>query len=516
MMVLFKLWKVGIVMENLVDFYNDLKSQMDPKEKNPEIQNTSKEVWHDDMVAKRDKLVNDCAKHLIVDIYHHSLPLDEPYKDGNPEMISDDVGNMLDKKNMTPMQYFKSAYEKTHAPLLEFVIRSLNQIGKEYQEDAMEDLRDKEEKGLPLTASDPNEDKVDSQLLEIKNDSEYEAFMDKLKKKTIDKIVNDVSTLIDDKKDTDDMEFDSTPNEDKDTEEEPTTESVIMTAMNYLSRNKLLLERADQKNNFNGEDPSSLPGSMERVPFGIPTASLDDIDVANMDPGTMSVIDAGKVHKGDNGMLMFPTEEIGGELAATIKAIRNVFSSTMVHVYDGNKAEYNPILTGVAIGIRGIRENDGYTLLYKDGYPRIIVDLIPMIKSNNRDIEYLFGKYLKEVCATFNEDVSTKFGIKAAYWTTLESEGVFHITAFAFNRENEEHALELLEKEIPDEVRKSWIRRLLDKILGRSLTPDQQIGTAVREATLVEMERTFNQINANTYKSYLECLNHGNGYVIRR
>ena len=505
-------------MENLVDFYNDLKSQMDPKAQDTEIQNRSKEVWRNNMVTKRDNLVDNCAKRIIVDIYHHTLPLDDQYKDCNPEMISDDVGSMLDKKNMTPMQYFKSAYDQTHAPLLEFVIRSLNEIGRQYQEDAMEDLKDKEEKGLPLTAADPNEDKVDSQLLEIKNDSEYEAFMDALKKKTIDKIVSDVSSLIDDKKESGDMEFNSDETSDSDTEE-PKLESVVVNAVNYLARQKLITEAVGEKNNFNGENPANIPGSMDRVPLGMPPASLDDIDAAKEDPSVMSLVDPGKIYKGDDGMLMFPTNEIGGELAETFKAIRNVFGSTMVHVFDANKAEYNPIVTGVAIGLRSIRENGGYTLLYKDGYPRIIVDLISMIghAPNDRDTEYLLSKYLKAVCAKFNEDVSTKYGIRAAHWTSLQSDKMLHITAFAFNEGNEEHALELLQKELPDEVKKSWIRRLLDKILGRSnLTQDQQIGTAIREATMVELERTFNQINRKNYKTYLEHLSHGNGYVIHR
>mgnify|MGYP007024724519 CR=1 FL=1 len=502
-------------MENLVDFYNDLKSQMDPKSQDTEIQNRSKEVWRNNMVTKRDNLVEDCAKRIIIDIYHHTLPLDDQYKDCNQQMVSDDVGSMLDKKNMTPMQYFKSAYEKTHAPLLEFVIRSINEIGRQYQEDATEDMKDKEEKGLPLVAVDPNEDKVDSQLLEIKGDSEYEAFMDALKQKTINKIVSDVSSLIDDKKETGDMEFNS---DDSSNDNEPALESVVVNAVNYLARQKLIMEAAVEKNNFNGENLANIPGSIDRVPFGMPTASLDDVDIAKADTSTMSLVDPGKIYKSDNGVLIFPTNEIGGELSKVIAVIRNVFGSTMIHVYDSNKTEYDPIVTGVAIGLNGIRENDGSILLYKDGYPRITVDLISTISvPATQDTEDLFSKYLNAVCAKFNEDVSTKYGVKALHWTTPQPDTTTHTTLFAFNEENEKRALELLQKELPDETKKSWIRRLLDKILGRSeLTQDQQIGAAVREATMVEMERAFNQINDRNYKTYLEHLSHGNGYVIHR
>lgn len=504
-------------MENLVDFYNDLKSQMDPKAQDTEIQNRSKEVWRNNMVTKRDNLVDNCAKRIIVDIYHHTLPLDDQYKDCNPEMISDDVGSMLYKKNMTPMQYFKSAYDQTHAPLLEFVIRSLNEIGRQYQEDAMEDLKDKEEKGLPLTAVDPNEDKVDSQLLEIKNDSEYEAFMDALKKKTIDKIVSDVSSLIDDKKESGDMEFNSDETSDSDTEE-PKLESVVVNAVNYLARQKLITEAVGEKNNFNGEDTSAIPGSVERAPIGIAASSLDDIDLAKVNPDVVSLVDRSTITKTNDGALIFPTNQIGGKLADIISGLRTVFANTMVHVYSSDKARYNDIVTAVALGIRSVKENNGFTFLYEEGYPRVVIDMIGMIEHpTNPELEEPLSAYLNTVCAQYNQDAGTKYGVKVLHWTRNDPGKVYHVTAFAFNEGNEQYVVDLLQQELPDGVNKSWIRRIIDKILGRSsLTQDQQIGTAIREATMVEMERTFNQINNKNYKTYLEHLSHGNGYVIHR
>lgn len=504
-------------MENLVDFYNDLKSQMDPKAQDTEIQNRSKEVWRNNMVTKRDNLVDNCAKRIIVDIYHHTLPLDDQYKDCNPEMISDDVGSMLDKKNMTSMQYFKSAYDQTHAPLLEFVIRSLNEIGRQYQEDAMEDLKDKEEKGLPLTAVDPNEDKVDSQLLEIKNDSEYEAFMDALKKKTIDKIVSDVSSLIDDKKESGDMEFNSDETSDSDTEE-PKLESVVVNAVNYLARQKLITEAAGEKNNFNGEDTSAIPGNVERAPIGIAASSLDDIDLAKVNPSVLSLVDRSTITKANDGALIFPTNQIGGKLADIISGLRTVFANTMVHVYSSDKVRYNDVVSAVALGVRSVKENKGFTFLYEEGYPRVVIDMIGMIEHPvDFGLEEPLSAYLNTVCAQYNQDAGTKYGVKVLHWTRNDPGKVYHVTAFAFNEGNEQYVVDLLQQELPNDVNKSWIRRIIDKILGRSsLTQDQQIGTAVREATMVEMERTFNQINGKNYKTYLEHLSHGNGYVIHR
>ena len=67
----------------------------------------------------------------------------------------------------------------------------------------------------------------------MKNDTEYETFIDKLKEKTINKIVTDVSKIITNKKEEKDMVFDPKP--------EAVSESYMSVSMDYI-QNKLMKE----------------------------------------------------------------------------------------------------------------------------------------------------------------------------------------------------------------------------------------------------------------------------------
>ena len=74
-------------------------------------------------------------------------------------------------------------------------------------EEAKEELKDAQENGedvvAPTTPDPETDDEIQNQLVDIKDDTEYDSFVDTLKKKTIDKIVSDVTKIINDKKETD-------------------------------------------------------------------------------------------------------------------------------------------------------------------------------------------------------------------------------------------------------------------------------------------------------------------------
>ena len=90
----------------------------------------------------------------------------------------------------------------------------------------------------PEPKADLSDENVDSQIVPIKDDMEYESFMQTLKKKTIDKIVKDVSSIINSKKEEKDMEFDSDNSNSEDNPE--LKESAVFEAMNRI--NNILLK----------------------------------------------------------------------------------------------------------------------------------------------------------------------------------------------------------------------------------------------------------------------------------
>lgn len=232
---------------NLTRFYDDLKQKLNNDE-GPEnnlinvkmgpggFNNSPNAMaWRNKAVKCRNHLEDNCHKHILLDIYCKILPLDHEFINGNMGMIKQDINNMLDNKGMSATQYMTSCYESTKAPLLDFIIRSVNNIGKCYMEDADEILKDAQEndEAIPEPKEPSTEDEVvKTQLVDITNDTEYENFVDTLKKKTIDKIVDDVSKIINDKKDENDMKFDTTPVADM----EEQLESTTSIALNYIQK----------------------------------------------------------------------------------------------------------------------------------------------------------------------------------------------------------------------------------------------------------------------------------------
>jgi hypothetical protein len=236
-------------MDNLSNFYNDLKSELAVKKPETLINvgtpgssfstmSPGAGRWRNLAVKEADKLRDGCFKHIILDIYCKVLPIDSDYIDKNKNIIHSDIDNMLASKNMTPTQYLTSAQEKTNSPLLEFILRSGNNISKEFMKEADETLKDAQKNGidLPPPVSDIEEPNVHNALVDVKDDAEYRSFVDKLREKTINKIVNDVSKIITDKKEEDDISFKS-----ESFTEREISESTMVMLMDYMNE-KLLKE----------------------------------------------------------------------------------------------------------------------------------------------------------------------------------------------------------------------------------------------------------------------------------
>lgn len=244
-------------MENtqLTQFYDDLKNRLGQDNTPPSnvmkvggnpIQGMSQSpgamAWRKKAACERDKLEDGCRKHILVDMYCKIIPLDDDYIHGHHAQMKGDVDSMLANKGMTASQYLTSCFESTKAPLLEFILRSTKNIGKQFMEDAEETLKDAQENDIsvPEPKADLDSKEIEDQLVDVKKDTEYETFVDRLKEKTVNKIVNDVSKIINSKKEEKEMTFDPKPI----AEEEAVTESTVSVAINYLN-SRLLKENVD-------------------------------------------------------------------------------------------------------------------------------------------------------------------------------------------------------------------------------------------------------------------------------
>ena len=226
--------------KSLSQYYDDIKSGVGRDElslgPNAQIVDISKigakDKWNTLVQQKATDLKDKCRKRLIIDIYTKILPLDDEYKDRNKGVMNHDVDSMLATKDMTPTQYFTTAYQNTKAPLLEFVLRATDNIARSYIEEADEIFKKAEEdKVNPVV---PDTDEVEEQIVEVEKDAEYEDFVNNLKKKTVNKIVDDISDLINDKKEGEEISF------------EPKQESsTVGICMNYLQKQYMESEDVD-------------------------------------------------------------------------------------------------------------------------------------------------------------------------------------------------------------------------------------------------------------------------------
>ena len=206
---------------SLTQFYNDIK-------KNPEMADRmSPTILPGEPTPARERymsavhnfahgLKDDCAKHIILHVYCHMNPLDKDYIDTNKPKMAGDVDNMLASKGMSSTAYLTSCGEKTKAPVLEFVNRSLDFIAQDYIERMVAQYDEADELGVelppPTVAPTTDDPAVRSQLGEITSDDQLDSALDKIRAQTRSQIVDNISKLIIDKKNEKDMTF--SPEED--------------------------------------------------------------------------------------------------------------------------------------------------------------------------------------------------------------------------------------------------------------------------------------------------------------
>lgn len=254
--------------ESLTSFYNDLKSEL--AEDKPKVTNTlplNPTIWRNKVCKERDKLSEECCKHILLDIYCKILPLDQDYVDGHRGQMRNDIDSFLKDKNMSATQYLTSSYGKTNAPLLEFILRSTDLIGTNFYKEADEQLKEAQKNGDVINPpeSDVNDKETENQLVDIKTDTEYQTFIDKLKEKTINKIVTDVSKIITDKKEEKEMAF-----EPKTTAVE---ESTVSVGIDYINQ-QLLRESVELDPNMRDE----------MIGFAIRESTLNQLDIVFRQP----------------------------------------------------------------------------------------------------------------------------------------------------------------------------------------------------------------------------------------
>lgn len=223
---------------------------------------------------KCEQLKDNCYKHILLDVYCKILPFDKEFVDGHIGQMKGDIDAMLQNKGMSPAQYMTSCYNATKASVLEFVMRSVNNIGKAYMEENQKEIEDAQKDGMdvpmPDVPEDPTTDEnINDQLVDVENDIDYNQFVDTLKKKTIDKIVADVSKIISDKDEDAEMSFDPKPIGEIQEELESTTSI----GMNYLQY-KLIRE---------GVDVSGM--TEELLGYAIREATINQFDMVFNQPG---------------------------------------------------------------------------------------------------------------------------------------------------------------------------------------------------------------------------------------
>ena len=173
--------------------------------------------WGQDLTKHCHHLKDKCCKKIILDIYCKIIPLDNAFVKQNPAVMSKDIDNYLASKGMDGYSYMTSAREHTKAPLVEHLIQVAENIVARYVDEATKEKQENGKKGIHLPPKNPEmEEEMDEEIVDAKQDPEYKSFIKTLKEKTMDKIVKDVSNLINAKKDEKNMTFDpkkgQTPN----------------------------------------------------------------------------------------------------------------------------------------------------------------------------------------------------------------------------------------------------------------------------------------------------------------
>ena len=206
----------------LSTFYTNLKKSLADPNPIAVPAPTDNMVMHK-MIDNRDKLKDDCCKHLVLNLYCKVLPLDQDWIRGNMGQMQNDVNSMLAKRNMNGIQYMTACKESTKAPMFEFVLRSVDLIGSTYMEEAKSEAEEEKKiTGKNTMPKDADVNSVKDMTKDIEEDTEVKAATEAIKEKTKNQIVEDVSKTIINSKNDDSMEF-RTKNE-----------SAFNTAMEYF------------------------------------------------------------------------------------------------------------------------------------------------------------------------------------------------------------------------------------------------------------------------------------------
>ena len=165
--------------------------------------------WGQDLTKHCHHLKDKCCKKIVLDIYCKIIPLDNKFVKQNPVMMSKDIDNYLAAKGMDGYSYMTAAKEHTKAPLVEHLLQIADNVVEMYVAEATKEKQENGKKGIHLPPKNLEMDaEMDEEIVDAKQDPEYKSFIKTLKEKTMDKIVKDVSNLINDKKDEKNMTFD--------------------------------------------------------------------------------------------------------------------------------------------------------------------------------------------------------------------------------------------------------------------------------------------------------------------
>ena len=266
----------------LTQYYDNLKSRLDDDSStSTTLMKVGDNMSHPGSVAyinraqsEADKLTDNCCKHVILDIYCKILPLDQSYISGNMGQMKSDIDSMLANKGMTASQYITSCHESTNAPMVDFIVRATESIGRSFMEEAKETLKDAQKNGIdvpPPEAPSMDDENINDQIVGVENDTEYAAFIGKLKKATENQIVNEITEELKKRKETEDMTF-KTPSDSG-----VATESTISIALDFLNLS-LMNEKMDvsaelQENMIGMAIRESTMNIMDNI-FKLPGADL--------------------------------------------------------------------------------------------------------------------------------------------------------------------------------------------------------------------------------------------------
>lgn len=191
-----------------------------------------------------NKLKDNCCHQIILNLYMKANPMDDDYKHHHYHQMSKDVDSMMSSHNMSPTQYLTAAAEKTKSPVLEYFVRGINKICDMYKEDAFVKYNDALNNDIKMTtppAPDLSDGNINKHLIDLEDDLQAQDVLTAIEDQTKSQIVNNISNLLINKKQEDDMEFDPEPNDSLGMDVE---ESAISVGMDFINRYMMMNESA--------------------------------------------------------------------------------------------------------------------------------------------------------------------------------------------------------------------------------------------------------------------------------